>query len=208
MKLYYKPGACSLATRIVLTELALPFEAIRVDTAAGRTETGADYRAINPKGYVPALELEGGAVLTEGPAILQYLADLRPAAGLAPANGSLDRVRLQEWLNFISSELHKAYGPFFAGRELAGSERARLEALIARRIGHVEDRLADGRPFLLGDAFTVADAHLLVVLGWSRHIGLDLAAWPSVASYVARLATRSSVRSAMAAEGLIEEGAA
>lgn len=208
MKLYYKPGACSLASRIVLTELGLPFEAIRVDTDAALTETGADYRAINAKGYVPALELDDGAVITENPAILQYLADKNPVATLAPVHGSLDRVRLQEWLNFISAELHKAYGPFFTGKELEAAEKAKAEIQIARRIAHVEDRLSDGRDFLMGDGFTVADAYLFVVLKWSNFIGFDLARWPHVEVYVARLAERRSVKAAMMSEGLIAQVAA
>ena len=208
MKLYYKPGACSLASRIVLTELGLPFEAIRVDTDAALTETGADYRVINAKGYVPALELDDGPVITENPAILQYLADKNPVATLAPIHGSLDRVRLQEWLNFISAELHKAYGPFFTGKELEAAEKAKAEIQIVRRIGHVEDRLSDGRDFLMGDGFTVADAYLFVVLKWSNFIGFDLARWPHVEVYVARLAERRSVKAAMMSEGLIAQVAA
>ncbi|WEZ85387.1 glutathione S-transferase C-terminal domain-containing protein (plasmid) [Rhizobium sp. 32-5/1] len=208
MLLYFKPGACSLSARIVLTELGLPFESVRVDTAAGTTIDGADYRAINPKGYVPALEIEPGIVLTENPAILQYLADLRPQAGLAPATGTLDRVRLQEWLNFTSSELHKAFGPWFSGRSFEESEQSRAEINLARRIDDVERGLSDGRGFILGETFTVADAYLFVVLNWTGFIGFDLARWPTVAAYVARVAMRPAVRAALIAEGLLQEEAA
>lgn len=208
MRLYFKPGACSLSSRIVLTELGLAHEAIKVDTETGLTETGADYRAINPRGYVPALELDGGAVITENPAILQYLADSNPKAGLAPANGTIERAYLQEWLNFISSELHKAFGPYFHGRAPEGVEKENVDAKLARRIGDVERGLADGRSFILGESFTVADAYLFVVLNWSNFIGLGLKRWPHVAAFMARMASRPAVRAAMLREGLIQEAAA
>lgn len=205
MLLYFKPAACSLSARIVLLELGLPFEAVKVDTEAGTTQSGQDYRAVNPKGYVPALEIEPGIVITENPAILQYLADRVPQAGLAPATGTLERVRLQEWLNFTASELHKAFGPWFTAHPLEGDEKARAHATLARRIGTVEHGLSDGRAFILGDAFTVADAYLFVVLNWAGFIGLDLARWPQVAGFVARVAARPAVRMAMAAEGLLAD---
>lgn len=208
MRLYFKPGACSLSSRIVLTELGLPHEAIKVDTETGLTETGADYRAINPKGYVPALELDGGGVITENPAILQYLADRATAVALAPANGTLERAYLQEWLNFISSELHKAFGPYFGERAPEGIEKETVDATLARRIGDVERGLADGRSFILGESFTVADAYLFVVLNWSNFVGLDLTRWPHVAAFMARLSGRPAVRTAMLREGLIQEAAA
>lgn len=208
MRLYFKPGACSLSSRITMTELGVPFEAVRVDTATGRTEAGADFRAINPKGYVPALEIAPGTVITENPAILQYLADSHPAARLAPPAGTLERARLQEWLNFTSSELHKAFTPYFGGRTLEGAEKERAEANLARRIGDVARGLSDGRAFILGDAFSVADAYLFVVLNWTGFIGVSLDRWPEVARYVARLAARPAFRSAMQAEGLIKGDAA
>lgn len=194
MRLYFKPGACSLASRIVLAELGLSYEAVAVDTEAARTADGRDYRRINPKGYVPALEFEPGHVLTENPAILQYLADLRPSAGLAPEAGSLDRARLQEWLNFTSSELHKAFSPFFSGRALSEDEAGRAHGALERRLGDVERLFADGRRFALGDTFSVADAYLFVVLGWAGAVGVRLDAWPSVAAYVERVAARPAVR--------------
>jgi glutathione S-transferase len=208
MRLYFKPGACSLSSRIVLTELGLPHQVIKVDTETGLTETGADYRAINPRGYVPALELDGGAVITENPAILQYLADSNRNARLVPENGTLDRARLQEWLNFTSSELHKAFSPYFHGRAPEGAEKDKVDATLSRRIGDVERGLTDGRSFILGENFTVADAYLFVVLNWSNFIGLDLKRWPRVATYVARVSSRPSVRAAMLREGLIQEATA
>jgi|EndMetStandDraft_8_1072994.scaffolds.fasta_scaffold117508_3 glutathione S-transferase len=207
MRLYFKPGACSLSSRIVLTELGLVYEAIKVDTDAGRTESGDDYRAINPKGYVPALELDGGGVLTENPAILQYLADSNPNANLAPRAGTLERARLQEWLNFTSSELHKAFAPFFSGRTLGEEEQQQAHAALALRIGDVERTLSDGRNFALGDKFSVADAYLFVVLNWCNFIAVDLKRWPHVAGFVTRMSNRSAVRTAMAREGLIAEAA-
>ena len=207
MLLYFKPGACSLSSRIVLTELGLPFGAVKVDTDAGTTQDGSDYRAVNPKGYVPALEISPGTVITENPAILQYLADLVPKAGLAPLAGTIERVRLQEWLGFTSSELHKAFSPWFSGRPLGGEEKSRAEANLDRRIGDVEQGLSDGRSFILGETFTVADAYLFVVLNWSGFIGVDLAQWPKVAAYAARISARPAVRAALAAEGLLHDEA-
>jgi glutathione S-transferase len=202
MRLYFKPGACSLSSRIVLAELGLAYESIEVDTDAGVTETESDYGAINPKGYVPALELETGEILTENPAILQFLADTSAQSDLAPPAGTLERARLQEWLNFTSSELHKAFSPFFDKRQLDKAERERAHAVLARRIGDVERGLSDGRSFVLGEKFSVADAYLFVVLNWSNFIGLDLERWPSVSAYVARVASRPAVRAAMASEGV------
>ncbi|PPJ41827.1 MULTISPECIES: glutathione transferase GstA [unclassified Pseudoxanthomonas] len=205
MRLYFKPGACSLSSRIVLTEIGLTYDASRVDTEAGLTESGADYRAVNPKGYVPALELDDGVVLSENPAILQFLADTHPESRLAPAYGTLERARLQEWLNFTSSELHKAFGPYFRGRPRERPEREEAELRLSRRVGDVERGLADGRQFIVGDSFTVADAYLFVVLNWSGFVGFDLAHWPHVAAYVARIGIRPSVRDAMRQEGLVTD---
>jgi glutathione S-transferase len=208
MRLYFKPGACSLSSRITMTELGVPFEAVRVDTETGKTEAGADFRVINPKGYVPALEIAPGTVITENPAILQYLADSHPSARLAPPVGTLERARLQEWLNFTSSELHKAFAPYFGGRALEGAEKERAEANLSRRIGDVARGLSDGRSFILGDVFSVADAYLFVVLNWANFIGVSLDQWPEVAHYFARLAARPAFQSAMRAEGLIKDNAA
>jgi glutathione S-transferase len=208
MQLYFKPGACSLSSRIVMHELDMPFSAMRVDTNTGVTEAGADYLAVNPLGYVPALEIAPGVVITENPAILQYLADQAPQAGLAPAAGTLARTRMHEWLNFTSSELHKAFGPWFSGRPLDGAEKTRASDTLARRIGHVERALSDGRDFILGGSFSVTDAYLFVVLSWTNFIGEDMDRWPSVAAYLQRIAARSAVRQAMAEEGLLQTEAA
>lgn len=208
MKLYFKPGACSLSSRITMTELGVPFDAIRVDTETSKTETGANFLEINPKGYVPALEVAPGTVITENAAILQYLADSYPTARLAPPSGTVARTRLHEWLSFTSSELHKAFSPYFSGRPLEGHEKERAEANLARRIGDVANGLTDGRSFILGETFSVADAYLFVVLNWTNFIGTNLDHWPDVARYVARLGARPAFRSALQAEGLIQDGAA
>lgn len=207
MKLHYKPGACSLASHIILHELGASFELDKTDTEAGTTEAGADYRKISPNGYVPALITDAGEIITENPAVLQYLADQSPDAGLAPPNGTLERTRLQEALNFVSSELHISFGPFFSGRELVGDARQRVEAGIGRRVAYIEHSLADGRAFLLGDAFTVVDAYAFVVLNWAGFVGVSLDAFPKTQNYVAGIAARPAAIKAMRAEGLMEPAA-
>jgi len=206
MKLHYKPGACSMASHIILNELGTSFELDKTDTDAGKTEAGEDFRKISPNGYVPALVTDDGEIITENPAVLQYLADQSPDAGLAPPNGTLERTRLQETLNFVSSELHKSFGPFFSGTELEGDARQKAEAGVGRRTAHIERSLADGRAFLLGDTFTVADAYAFVVLNWAGFVGVSLDAWPKTQAYVARVAARPASIKAMVAEGLIEQG--
>jgi glutathione S-transferase len=207
MKLYFKPGACSLASHIILNELEIPFELDKTDTDTNKTEAGNDFLEISPNGYVPALITDEGDIITENPAVLQYLADQSPDADLAPPNGTLARTRLHESLNFISSELHVSFGPFFSGRELDGGARQRAEAGVGRRAAHVEQRLADGRPFLLGDTFTVVDAYAFVVLNWAGFVGINLAAYPQTQAYVARIAARPASIKAMVAEGLMEQPA-
>ncbi|UWR67833.1 glutathione transferase GstA [Phaeobacter inhibens] len=203
MKLYYKPGACPLASHIALQETGRLFEIEAVDTAAGRTEGGADYLAINPKGYVPALRLEDGSILTEGPAILQYIADSHPEAGLAPAAGAFARARMQEQLNWIGTELHKAFGPLFReGTSEAGQDEARVA--VAGKFDLIETQLEDGREWLVADQFSVADAYLFVVSNWANFTGIDLARWPYLAAFVSRTAARQSAQAAMRAEGLIQ----
>ncbi|WP_411352983.1 glutathione transferase GstA (plasmid) [Leisingera aquaemixtae] len=203
MKLYYKPGACPLASHIALYETGRPFDIEAVDTAAGRTESGADYRAINPKGYVPALGLDDGSILTEGAAVLQYIADSHPAAGLAPAAGTLARARMQEQLNWIGSELHKAFSPLFReGTPEAGKDDAR--SAVAGKFDLIEAQLEDGREWLVENRFSVADAYLFVVSNWANFTGIDLARWPNLAAFAGRCAARPSAQAAMRAEGLIQ----
>lgn len=208
MKLYYKPGACSLASHIALIETGTPVALEQVDTQAGLTDSGEDFREISRNGYVPALQLANGDVITENPAVLQFIADLKPEANLAPAGSSFERVRLQELLNFISSELHKAFSPFFSGQELTTQERAEAETRVGKRIEYIEERLADDRDFLLGDDFTVADAYAFVVINWANFVGIDLSAWPKTRAFLERVQSRPSVITAMTAEGLITEGQA
>jgi glutathione S-transferase len=202
MKLYYSPGACSLSPHIALAEAGLAHDLVKVDLATHRTADGTDYYAINGKGAVPVLELDDGQRLTEGPAIVQYIADRNPAAGLAPAAGTTDRYRLQEWLNFVTSELHKSFSPLFDGKV-----PAEYKAMVKQRLGARFDWLSaqlEGRDYLMGGRFTVADGYLFTVLSWCRWVGIDLAQWPVLAAYVARVAARPAVRQAMQAEGLLQ----
>ncbi|MGU9849655.1 glutathione transferase GstA [Pseudomonas koreensis] len=195
MKLYYAPQACSLAPHIVLRELKLPFVLIRVDNRSKRTASGEDFLAINLKGYVAALQLDNGAVLTEGPVILQYLADLQPQSGLAPAPGSFERLRLQEWLNFISSEIHGGLGALF-------DERLPVEVIkekLFRRFS-VLVAVLEQQEYLLPSGFSVADALLFVVLRWAGLFDIDLAQWPALARFQARIEQRPTVVAALAAE--------
>jgi len=208
MKLYYKTGACSMASHIILNELGIQFELDKTDTEAGKTEAGEDFRKISPNGYVPALVNDEGDVITENPAVLQYLADQMPDAGLAPPNGTLERTRLQEALNFVSSELHKSFSPFFSGTALDADAKQLAEDGLGRRVAHIERSLADGRAYFLGDTFTVADAYAFVVLNWTNFIGVSLDAYPKTQSYMARVAARPAVVKAMVTEGLIEPGQA
>ncbi|MEQ8813181.1 MAG: glutathione binding-like protein [Thalassobaculum sp.] len=202
MKLYYSPGACSLAVHIALRLADQPFEMERVDSATKTTETGADYRAINPRGYVPALILDGGETITEAPALLQYVADQAPQAALAPAPGTLARTRLQEALNYIASELHKAFKPFFSGAPIADTDRPAAEEVVANRMGFAEAMLSDGRRHLVGDRVSVADLYLFTVANWCNFVGIDLGRWPNVQALVGRIGALPATRDAMAAEGL------
>jgi len=199
VKLYFKPGACSLSPHIVLRELGLPFELESVDTKAQKTASGADFTAINPKKYVPTLQLDDGQVLTEGAVIVQYLADRKPDAMLAPPSGSMDRYRMQEWLNYVASELHKSYGPVFRAPE---EQRPPLREALAAKLTFVAGHL-EKRQFLLGDRFTVADAYLFTVLNWSSRVGIDLGRFPALDSYMQRVSARPAVHAAMEAEGLL-----
>lgn len=202
MKLYYSPGACSLAVHIVLRDTATPFELVRVDLKAKRTEKGEDYLKINPKGYVPALQLDSGETLTEAGVILQYLADQRPESGLAPKLGTMERYHLMEMLNFVSTELHKTLGALF--NPAITSE---WRAGVLQRFGMRSDYLAtklDSQPYLTGDKFSIADAYLFVVLGWTSLHKIDMHRWPALVSFMGRVAARPAVQQAMKAEGLIK----
>lgn len=200
MKLFYKPGACSMASHIALLEIGQAFDMEAVDTAKGRTASGADFLQINPKGYVPALELETGEILTEGPAILQFLADRNDPANLAPKPGTMARARMLEMLTFTSSELHKAFGPLFRdGSSL--EERAQARQAVAQKFDTVEKELKDGRLYVAGEQFSIADAYLFVVANWANFTEIDLARWPTLSKFVARIADRPTVKAAFQREG-------
>jgi glutathione S-transferase len=197
MKLYFAPMACSLASHITLRELNLPFELVRVNNQTKRTAEGGDFRAINPKGYVAALVLENGEVLTEGPAILQYLADRVPGNSLAPAAGSWERVRLQEWLNFITTEIHGGSAPLF-NAALPEEAKAMFRTRLFTRLDYLNTRL-DGQDYLMGQ-FGVADAYLFTVLGWLPVFNIDIQQWPLLAQFRDRVGARPAVQAALAAE--------
>lgn len=198
MKLYFSPDACSLSPHIVLRELALPFELILVDNRAKKTADGRDFLAINPKGYVAALQIDSGEVLTEGPAIVQYLADLKPEIGLAPANGTWERSRLQEMLNFIGSEIHAGFSPLF-NTALPEETKTIFKDKLGKRLGVIAATLAQ-HDYLLGTRFGVADAYLFTVLRWASLFAIDLKQWPSIHHYMERIGSRSAVVEALKAE--------
>jgi glutathione S-transferase len=203
MKLYYSPGACSLSPHIVLREAGHTFELQRVDLQAKKMKPGeGDFLAVNPKGQVPVLELDDGDRLTEGPAIVQYLADQKPASGLAPANGTMPRYHLQEWLNFVTSDLHKVFAPLF--RPNTPEEFAKItKDNLANKFAFLDRHLAT-RQYLMGDAFTVADAYCFTVTNWTRFKDIDLNRWPNLKAYMDRVGARPKVQEAMKAEGLIK----
>ena len=198
MKLYLTPHACSLSPHIVLREAGIPFDIEVVDLGTKKTKSGGSYTSVNPKGYVPALEIEGGQVLTEGPAIVQYIADQKPASKLAPPAGSFERYRLQEWLNFISSELHKSVGPLFSDATPAAWKET-LKTRVAGRFDTLSKSL-QGKDYLMGSTFTVADAYLFVILSWTSHVGIDLSKWPVLTAYFERIKARPAVKAALDAE--------
>ena len=201
MKLFFAPGACSLSPHIVLNEAGLSYDKVKVDTKTKAME-GGDYRSINPLGYVPALELDDGTILTEGPAIVQWIADRVPEKKLAPANGTLDRTKLQAWLNFISTELHKGFSPLF---NAAMPEEAKqlFRERLATRFQYLDRHLPD-KDYLMGTDFSVADAYLFTVSNWAAHTGVDLSGFPNVLAYRKRVQGRPAVKAAMQAEGLIK----
>jgi len=205
MKLYVSPGACSLSPHIVSREAGLNVQVEAVNLATKKTKSGEDFKAINPKGKVPTLRLDDGQVLTEGAAIVQYLADLAPASNLAPKAGTLDRVRVQEWLNYVGSEVHKAFSPLFYAATPDQTKRTAIEN-VSKAFDFLSTKLADG-PFLTGATFTVADAYLYTIVLWSKHFGadLDLAKWPVLQAYVARVSERPAVRAALETEAELKK---
>jgi len=205
MQLYFSPGACSLASHITLREAGLPVELRKADTKTKKLEDGSDYFAVNSKGAVPALRLDDGQVLTEGPAILQYLADQKPESKLAPKAGTLERYRLLEWLNFITSEVHKSFSPLFNPTADAAVKQYTTQNL-EKKFDWINKQLA-GKQYLTGDQFTIADAYLFVVVNWSNFVGIDLGRWPALKAFQDRVAARPKVQEALAAEGLQKKAA-
>jgi glutathione S-transferase len=205
MKLYYAPGACSLSPHIVSRELGLPIEMKKVNTKDKTVEGGGDFWKVNPRGYVPALELDNGQILTEGPAIVQYLADQKPDSGLAPKNGSFERYRLQEWLNFLTTEIHKGFSPLFKPNTPEEYKKISKDNL-ASRFDWLDKQLA-GKDYLTGKQFTVADAYAFVLLNWTKFQSIDLAKWPNLQAFHARVAARPKVQEALQAEGLLKKAA-
>ncbi|MBI4274880.1 MAG: glutathione transferase GstA [Rhizobiales bacterium] len=200
MKLYFAPGACSLSPHIVLREAGIPFELEQVDTREKKTKSGKDYWAINPKGQVPVLEFDNGERLTEGPVIVQVLADQKPASALTPPPGTMDRARVQEWLNFVGSELHKTFGPIF--RPTTPDEYKKISREnLGKRFDWLDTQLT-GKQYLMGDKFTVADAYMFTVVRWSPRVEINLAKWPNLKAYIDRVAQRPMVQEAFKAEGL------
>jgi len=205
MKLYYSPGACSLSPHIALLEAGLPFELVLTSTKTHKLKDGTDFYGVNPKGYVPLLELENGQRLSEGPAIVQYIADQAPASGLAPANGTFERYRLQEWLNFITSELHKGFTPLFIPT-MPEEGKAIYKAKLRERFEWVNEQLA-GKTFLMGDHFTVADGYLFTVQNWAHHVGVDLTGLTALDTWRERVKARPAVQAALESEGLLKKPA-
>lgn len=202
MKLYFAPGACSLSPHIALREAGIVFTPVKVSTKTHQTEDGGDFYAVNPKGYVPVLELDDGTRLTEGPAVVQYIADQAPASKLAPANGTIDRYKLQEWLNFISTEVHKQFSPLFDSTtpdEIKTKQRDK----IAKRLDWVAQQLGD-KEYLTGANFSVADAYLFTLLNWTKLTGIDMTRWPVLQNFQKRVAARPHVQEALKAEGLVK----
>ena len=205
MKLYFSPGACSLSPHIVLIEAGLAFEPVLASTKSHQLADGSDYYAINPLGYVPLLELDDGTLLREGPVIVQYIADQVPLKNLAPANGTLPRYRLQEWLNFIGTEIHKGFSPMF-NPATPDETKTQSRAKLAKRYEWIEQQLTD-KQFLMGDHFSVADAYLFTVTNWAKPTGVDLAAYPQVQAWHAHIGERPAVKEAMAAEAAAKASA-
>jgi glutathione S-transferase len=202
MKLYYWPGACSLSPHIVSREAGIDLQLAQLDRAERKTADGTVLSSVNEKNQVPVLELDDGQKLTEGPVIVQYLADQKPAAGLVPPPGTMERYRVQEWLNFITSELHKTFGPLFRPNT-PDDFKATLRDMLAQRFDWIDKQLA-GKQYLMGDKFTVPDAYLFTVLRWSPRVGIDLGKWKNITAYLDRVGARPKVQEAMKAEGLLQ----
>lgn len=202
MKLYFSPGACSLSPHIVLHEAGLPFQHVMASTKTHKLQDGTDYYTINPKGYVPLLELDNGERLSEGPAIVQYIADQVPAKKLAPPNGTFERSRLQEWLNFTTSEIHKGFSPLF-NPATPEEYKTMARTKLLDRYKYIDGQL-EGKDYLLGKDFSVADAYLFTVTNWAQHVGVDLSGFKNVGAYMKRMAARPAVQQAMKDEGLLK----
>jgi glutathione S-transferase len=202
MKLYYAPGACSLSPHIVAREAGLDIQLEKVDTKSHTYGSGGDFYKVNPKGYVPALEIKAGEILTEGPAIVQYLGDQKPQSGIVPAAGTTERYRLQEMLGYINSEIHKTYSPLFNPNTKPEQAEERKEYL-KKRYKYVDEQLA-GREYLVGNKFTAADAYLFTVTNWAQHVKLDLSGFPNLLAFQKRVAARPAVQQALREEGLLK----
>ncbi len=202
MKLYFSPGACSLSPHIVLREAGYKFDAEQVDLGTKKTKSGGDFTKINAKGYVPALQLDNGENLTEGVAIVSYLADQKPESNLLPKNGTFERYRAQEWLTYVSSEIHKTFSPLFNPNTPDAYKQMALDKL-GQRFDYLNKHL-DGKQYLMGSQFTAADAYLFTVASWSPHLKVDLGKWPALKAYVDRIAARPAVQAALKAEGLLQ----
>ena len=201
MKLYYSPGACSLSPHIIACEAELPIELIKVDLQSKHTETGEDFRQLNPNGYVPLLILDDGKKLTEGPAIVQYLADQAPDKKLIPPAGTFERYQLQQWLNFISTEIHKSFSPLFNPVAPEAAKQLAINTLTTRL--ETVSELLSSQPFLLGENFSVADAYLFVTLSWGQYVNVDISRWPALLRYSDKIFGRPAVQKAMKEEGLV-----
>jgi glutathione S-transferase len=202
MKLYYMPGACSLSPHIVLNEAGVTFDKVKVDGKSKAMDGGGDYKGVNPLGYVPLLELDDGTRISEGPAIVQYIADKHPNKNLAPANGTMERTKLQSWLNFISSEVHKGFSPLF-NPTMPDEAKKFFRERLATRFAHIDKHLASN-DYLMGKNFSVADAYLFTVSNWAPRVDVDLASFGNVLAYRKRVAARPAVQAAMKAEGLLK----
>ena len=199
MKLFYAPGACSLSPHIVACEAGIDLELCKVNLKTKETESGGDYREVNPKGYVPALQLEGGEVLTEGPAIVQFLAEQKPEKKLAPEQGSLDHYRVLEWLNYLSTEVHKSFVPLFWGG--SDEEKAEAKERLVKRFQFLEDSM--GGDYLMGDDFCIVDAYLFTLYSWCSKVDVPTSGWPKLKAFAERMGQREGVQKAMKAEGLL-----